>query len=142
MYACHNGHKDVVKMLLEYSEGNIDFNARTNCGRTAFIFACCRGHKDVVKMLLDHSEANIDFNARSNSGRTAFMGACLYERTDTVQILLEYAKAKEIGIPSSSNLSASKAAFNYSPRPKEFEEIEVLIEKYHQTNGTYASKTT
>ena len=64
------------------------------------------------------------------------MWACLYEHTDTVQILLEHAKAKEIRIPSSSNLSASKATFYYSPSPEEFEKIEVLIEKYHQTNGT------
>ena len=34
MRACQYGHKDIVKLLLEYSGGNIDFNARDEdlCG--------------------------------------------------------------------------------------------------------------
>ena len=73
MWACYNGHKDVVKLLLDHSEG-IDLNARDRWGKTAFMIACQRGRKDVVKLLLDHSE-RIEFNAKSTCGRTALMWA-------------------------------------------------------------------
>ena len=36
MVACQYGHKDVVQLLLDHSESNIDLNATTNSGRTAF----------------------------------------------------------------------------------------------------------
>ena len=52
MIACQNGHQDVVKILLDHSEGNINFNAKDNRGWTAFMFACQNGHKDVAKSLL------------------------------------------------------------------------------------------
>ena len=39
MIACGLGHKDVVKLLLDYSE-DIELNARSICGGTAFMFAC------------------------------------------------------------------------------------------------------
>ena len=51
MWACHYGHKDVVKLLLDHSE-RIDLNARSNNGSTAFIVACRQHHKDIVKLLL------------------------------------------------------------------------------------------
>ena len=105
MVACKKGHKDVVKLLLNHSEGNIDFNARTtNSGSTAFMLACNDGHKDVVQLLLEQSGGNIDFNARSNSGWTAFMKACGDGHKDVVQLLLKYAKAKGIQIPRSQSI--------------------------------------
>ena len=58
-FACENGHKDVVRLLLEKSERNIDFNASNNGGLTALMFACIHGHKDVVQLLLDNPERNI-----------------------------------------------------------------------------------
>ena len=60
MLACQNGHKEVVKLLLDNLDRNIDLNARTNHGTTAFIWACQEGHKDVVQLLLKHSEINFD----------------------------------------------------------------------------------
>ena len=72
MFACSNGHTDVVQLLLDKSEINIDLNARDNDGRTAlrkidlnarnrwretaFIYACIHGHKDIVKLLVQHSK--------------------------------------------------------------------------------------
>ena len=44
--ACANGHKDVVKLLLNISHPNIELNARDNCGYTALMDACSIGHKD------------------------------------------------------------------------------------------------
>ena len=55
--ACYNGHNDVVKLLLDHSEGNIDFNARSYSGWTAFELACFKGQKDVVKLLLEYAKA-------------------------------------------------------------------------------------
>ena len=56
IHVCKYGRKDVVKLLLENSEGNIDFNARDNYGWTAFYYACKHGYKDVVKLLVQHSK--------------------------------------------------------------------------------------
>ena len=56
MVACGSGHKDVVQLLLDNSERNIDMNARSNGGSTAFIYSCKYGRKDVVKLLVEHSE--------------------------------------------------------------------------------------
>ena len=55
MWAGINGHKDVVKLLLDNSE-RIDLNARNNFGTTAFMQAWYNGHKDVVKLILKYSE--------------------------------------------------------------------------------------
>ena len=55
MWACWNGHKDVVKLLLDQYK-RIELNARDNDGGTAFMLACYKGHKDVVHLLLDFSE--------------------------------------------------------------------------------------
>ena len=64
MWACKNGHKDVVKLLLDNSE-RIDLNARNNFGTTAYMQAWYNGHKDVVKLLLENLvEKNIDVNVR------------------------------------------------------------------------------
>ena len=71
MVACQNGHKDVVKILLDYSSRTIDLNATDDWEYTAFMWACDKGHKDVVKLLLDNSEGNIDFNARNNIRKTS-----------------------------------------------------------------------
>ena len=47
MFACKNGHIDVVQLLLDHSDQNIDLNARNNVGRTAFMWASFNGHEDV-----------------------------------------------------------------------------------------------
>ena len=52
MVACLNGHKDVVKLLLDHSETNIDLNMEANFWMTAFIVACKNEHKDVVQLFL------------------------------------------------------------------------------------------
>ena len=55
MWACANGHIDVVKLLLDHFE-RIEPNARSKNGWTAFMWACKCGHKDVVQLLLEHSK--------------------------------------------------------------------------------------
>ena len=76
-----NGNNDIVQLLL--SCPNIEFNARTNIGVTAFIFACFEGHTNVVKMLLSDS-------ITKEEGLTAFIAACMNRQKDTVKLLLEY----------------------------------------------------
>ena len=89
MIACENGHKGVVKLLLEHSD-IIELNTSDIFGWTAFIYACTNGHTDVVKLLLDTIEMNIDLNARSNEGSTAIMLACRHGHKDVVQLLLNH----------------------------------------------------
>ena len=63
MIACGLGHKDVVKLLLDYSE-RIELNARNDCGETALMIACRFGLKDIVKLFLAHSDSSIDFKCQ------------------------------------------------------------------------------
>merc|ERR1711884_312380 len=64
IWACYNGYKDIVKLLLDHSE-RIELNARNDCEETAFMNACKNGHKNVVKLLLELSE-RIELNASDN----------------------------------------------------------------------------
>ena len=56
MFACFSGHKDVVQLLLNISEKDINLNARTYRGQTAFMIACVYQRKNVVKLLVEHSK--------------------------------------------------------------------------------------
>ena len=101
MFACENGHKDVVQLLLEYS-GRVELNAENEEKWTAFMLACSNGHKDVVKLLLDYSEdtgLNIKGlrTIRYRDGLeslthtlTPFMIACNNGHKDIVQLLLNH----------------------------------------------------
>ena len=93
MWACKNGHKDVVKLLFNNSD-RIELNARTKMGYTAFIVACHYGQKDVVKFLLNNSE-RIELNVRDRYGNNAFDVACHCGHRDVVIMLAE---AKEVEI--------------------------------------------
>ena len=97
MWACYNGHKDVVKLFLEHSD-RIELNIKDGYGKTPFMWACFYGHKDVVQLFLEHSEI-IDLNARENTGWTAFLNACYFGRKDVVKLLLKYSELVDINIP-------------------------------------------
>ena len=53
MLTCKNGHKDVVKLLLDYLDKVIELNTGDNNGWTRtwtrFMTACKNGHKDVIQ---------------------------------------------------------------------------------------------
>ena len=51
MYACRYGHKEVVKLLLNYHNSGIEFNARDKNGKTALMLASIYGYKDVVELI-------------------------------------------------------------------------------------------
>ena len=65
MFACKNGHIDVVQLLLDHSDQNIDLNARSNNGKTALMWASFNGHEDIVKLLLEYSKV-FDINIPKN----------------------------------------------------------------------------
>ena len=96
MGACHNGHTDVVKLLLEHSNGHIKLNAKNGHGWTPFNRACQNGHTDVVKFLLEHFDRNVDLNTRHTNGFNAIMFACSNGHTDVVQLLLDHSKDRNI----------------------------------------------
>ena len=81
--AVQKGHKDVVQLILTYSNLGINLNARDGLGRTALTMACYRGYKDVVQLLLEHS----DPNARDDLGWTALMIASQSGHEDIVQMV-------------------------------------------------------
>ena len=78
MLACFNGHKDINKIILDYSDStSIDMNARCKGGLTVFIGACIYGREDVVKFLIHNSAIkNIILTTKTQSGVTAFIRAC------------------------------------------------------------------
>ena len=90
--ACKNGHKDVVKLLVDHSGiYAIDLHAADNRGWTGFTWACVKGHIDVVKILLDHSDSkHIDLHAKDRNGKTALTLANEYGKTDVVKLLGKY----------------------------------------------------
>ena len=87
MLACHNGHKDVVQLLLNCSDKDIE-NTRDNVGWTAFMWACFYGKKDIVQSLLNCSDRNIQLKTRSYDGYTALQLACFKRNSDVVMLLL------------------------------------------------------
>ena len=105
MWACENGHKDIVKLLLDHSE-RIELNARDNDGKTAFMIACKEGHKNVVKLLLDHYEK---FEVKSMDGWLAFYWACENGHKDVVKLLLDYSDRFEHAL-NACNRSSLKYA--------------------------------
>jgi ankyrin repeat protein len=81
-----NGHKEIVKMLLQ--EKNIEINQQDRDGSTALIEASAKGHKEIVQLLLQ--EKNIDINKQDIwDGSTALMLASKYGQKEIVEILLQ-----------------------------------------------------
>ena len=123
MWACFDGHTDVVQLLLDNSNQGLELNARDRLGQTAFMWACLRGHKYVVEILLNHNDRldfvkhtdlYIDLNARNTEGETAYALACFNKRKEVVQLLLEHSKTKYIdtNIPEITSFSALSKRLN------------------------------
>lgn len=76
--AARNGHKEIVKLLLEY---NADVNARKIDGETALTAAIGpnSSNKDIVEMLLQHDS---DVNAKTHYGlsRLIFVTGNLFSK--------------------------------------------------------------
>lgn len=101
-YACIQGWKDVVELLLNHSKSQqIDLNHRNNQGYTAFMSACQSGQMDVVELLLTHPKSKtINFNARNSNGETALMRACRHGTLDLIKLILDHSTCKNILLPT------------------------------------------
>jgi len=80
MYACWNGHIDVVNLLLKQPNGVIDITA------SGFMVACYGGHVGVVQQLLELSKGMIDFDKKVG-GRTGYGLAKDRGHTAVVELL-------------------------------------------------------
>ena len=98
MWACEEGHENVVKLLLNHPNcKNIDFNVENGFGFTAFLFACHWGRIEIVKLLLDHPKSTeINFNAKTWDGDTGLMLACGNDNIEMVQLLLDHPHQHQI----------------------------------------------
>jgi len=83
-WAAHNGHEEVVKILLAREEVNPD--KPDNGGRTPLLHAAWNGHEEVVKILLAREEVNPD--KPDNGGRTPLLHAAWNGHEEVVKILL------------------------------------------------------
>ena len=95
MHACN---KDVVKLILDCPFRNIDLNARSRSGWTAFMKACSYGRTEVVKLILDHPNRNIDLNTRDGNGWTALMLAYRYGCNDVATLIVDYSTERNIDL--------------------------------------------
>jgi ankyrin repeat protein len=79
--AAENGHKAVVKILLD--SGKINANLKdTASGQTPLSWAARSGHETVVKLLLDND--NVDPDSKDSSGRTPL---CLAARSGHLKVV-------------------------------------------------------
>ena len=76
-------------MLIQKSiEFNIDLNAKTNRGETAFHFVCYGGHETIVKMMIENAKFfKIDLTSKNNCGDNGFQIAKNWGHTNTANII-------------------------------------------------------
>ena len=114
-FACENGHKDIVKLMLGLpGSKHIGLNFFPTTTKTPFIIAYEKGHQDVVKILLNHPRSqDIDLV-------WVFRFACHNGHTDIVKLMLDLPASKDIGLNFSPTLlsglkDASGSPYNWTP---------------------------
>ncbi|XP_017483641.1 PREDICTED: uncharacterized protein LOC108372461 isoform X1 [Rhagoletis zephyria] len=94
--AARNGHLDVVKLLLSFSQPcndgtgrmkRVDVNHADRDGWTPLRSASWGGHTEVVKLLISHPACKIDL--ADKEGRTALRAAAWSGHEDILKILIE-----------------------------------------------------
>lgn len=88
--AAYHGHKNIVKLLLQYPDINI--NAQNISGMTAIMYAAQKGHENIVPMLLQSPKINV--NVQDKDGMTALMWAATNRQTNIVKLLLKVPSIK------------------------------------------------
>ena len=141
MVACNNGHRDVVQLLLYFSDKNTDLNARDDKGRTAIMLACYKGHTDVVKLLLNHSkDKHIDLNAKTDYGHTALMFACYEGHIDVVKLLMDHSVDKHIDL-NAKTYGLGTSAFMLACKKGQKDVVELLLDYSEDENIDLYAKT-
>ena len=113
-FACENGHKDIVKLMLGLpGSKHIGLNFFP-AQKTPFIIAYEKGHQDVVKMLLNHPRSqDIDLV-------WVFRIACYNGQPDIVKLMLDLPASKDIGLNFSPSLFSGLIAAGVSPNRTPF----------------------
>ena len=91
LYACQNGHAEIVSLLLDEARDTIDVNqtAKIGMGATPLCIACSRGNMEVVTCLLDKAGNKIDVNQATEAGGTPLLMAADRGYVDIVRKLLK-----------------------------------------------------
>ena len=72
MFACLQGHVNIVNLILNHKEGRNALNAQNRMGENGFIIACKNDQSQVIKMILEHPNTTFDsVNARNLDGDRA-----------------------------------------------------------------------
>lgn len=95
MFACCNGHENIVKLLLQNPDINI--NIQNEDGYTALMLSSLKGHQNIVKLLLQVSAVGaealakepINVNAQNKNGLTALILSICERRENIAKLLLE-----------------------------------------------------
>jgi len=117
--AAANGHKAVVKLLLERGA---EIEAKdSNYGRTALSWAAEKGHEVVVKLLLENCAA---LETKSNSGWMPLLYAVYYSREAVVKLLLE--KGAEI---EAKDKDYGRTALSWAAEKGHEVVVKLLLEK-------------
>ena len=82
--ACHHGHLDMVKYLV--NEKSIDPVYELNDGKTPLHLACGFGHLKIVKFLIEEKGCDPMYNGKA---QTPYSMACSYGHLDVVRYLTE-----------------------------------------------------
>ena len=82
--ACHNGHMEIVKFLLE--KGAVIENATID-GFTPLFIMCHKGNLDFVRFLVENEA---DLNKADNNGWTPHFMACQEGHEEIARILVEF----------------------------------------------------
>ncbi len=85
LQACHEGHVEVVKCLIDHGS---NLQATCRYGYTALHIASLNGHRDIVELLLSLQAINID--QKGDEGMTALHLACRKGNLEVVQLLLDF----------------------------------------------------
>ena len=129
MSACDNGHRDVVKLLLDR---NAQVDIVSVDGMTALMFASSKGYLEIVNMLLDNG-AQVNFQSFKKS-RTALIEASENGHVNVVKLLIDKGAQVNVTVNEMSALSVAcmrgqtdvvqllldkDADFNFRYQPKE-----------------------
>ena len=117
IFASHNGHGEVVKLLIEKGA---EVNRTGKAGVTALITASHKGRGEVVKLLI---EKGAEVDLPDETGRTALMVATIHGHGEVVKLLIE--KGAEVNRTGKAGVTALITASRNGRR----EVVKLLIEK-------------
>jgi ankyrin repeat protein len=86
LWACQNGHLEIVKLLIVTPEFN-SLNTQDDDRKTPFVWACLRGHLEIVKLLIATPGFN-SLNIPDCRGTTPFIWACYCRHLEIAKILI------------------------------------------------------